>query len=57
MPIVPIDELGISSSVMSEVYPDRGGGFWKTDPERAIAEVIVLPPSAKKEGRDIKTTE
>jgi len=42
---------------MSEVYPDRGGGFWKTDPERAIAKVTVLPPSAKKEGRDIKTTE
>jgi len=54
---LPIPELGISSSVLNEVYPDRGGGLWEREPERAIAgaalyffliglaEITMLRPS------------
>ena len=34
---LPIPELGITDSVISEVYPDRGSGLWERHPERAIA--------------------
>ena len=34
---LPVPEWGISSSVLTEVYPDRGSGLWETEPERAIA--------------------
>jgi hypothetical protein len=56
---LPIPELGITGSVLSEVYPDRGGGLWEREPERAIAgaalyffliglaEITVLRPSSK----------
>ena len=56
---LPIPELGITGSVLSEVYPDRGGGLWEREPERAIAgaalyffliglaEITVLRPSGK----------
>ncbi len=33
----PIPELGITGSVLSEVYADRGSGLWEAEPERAIA--------------------
>lgn len=56
---LPIPELGITGSVLNEVYPDRGGGLWERQPERAIAgaalyffliglaEITVLRPSSK----------
>ena len=56
---LPIPELGITDTVLSEVYPDRGGGLWEREPERAIAgaalyffliglaEITVLRPSRK----------
>mgnify|MGYP003675147114 CR=1 FL=1 len=34
---LPIPELGITNSVLNEVYPGRGSGLWETQPERAIA--------------------
>tara|TARA_B110000444_G_C18566581_1_gene467338 strand:+ start:185 stop:421 length:237 start_codon:yes stop_codon:yes gene_type:complete len=55
----PIPELGIIGTVLDEVYPDRGGGLWEKEPERAIAvaapyfflislaEITVLRPSSK----------
>ena len=56
---LPIPELGIIGTVLNEVYPDRGGGLWEKEPERAIAvaalyfflislaEITVLRPSSK----------
>lgn len=56
---LPIPELGITGSVLTEVYPDRGGGLWEREPERAIAgaalyffliglaEITVLRPSGR----------
>jgi hypothetical protein len=38
---IPIPELGITGSVLSEVYPDRGAGLWEREPERAIAGAAV----------------
>lgn len=34
---LPVPEWGITSAVLAEVYPDRGGGLWEREPERAIA--------------------
>jgi hypothetical protein len=34
---LPIPELGINSSILAEVYPQRGSGLWERQPERAIA--------------------
>lgn len=34
---LPIPELGINSSVLADVYPQRGSGLWERQPERAIA--------------------
>ena len=56
---LPISELGIIGTVLNEVYPDRCGGLWEKEPERAIAvaalyfflislaEITVLRPSSK----------
>jgi len=54
---LPILELGITGTVLHELYPDRDGGLWKKEPERAIAvaalfliglaEITVLRPSSK----------
>jgi hypothetical protein len=53
---------GITGTVLDEVYPDRGGGLWEKEPERAIevaalyfliiglAEITVLRPSSKQGG-------
>ncbi len=38
---VPVPEWGITSSVVNEVYPDRGSGLWEKDPERAVAGAAV----------------
>ncbi|HEB82671.1 MAG TPA: hypothetical protein ENJ11_07405 [Gammaproteobacteria bacterium] len=38
---LPVPELGITSSVLAEVYPDRGGGIWEREPERAIAMACI----------------
>ena len=58
---LPIPELGITGSVLNEVYPDRGGGLWERQPERAIAgaalyffliglaEITVLRPSKRRD--------
>lgn len=35
--ILPIPEWGITTEVLNDVYPGRGGGVWEQDPERAIA--------------------
>lgn len=35
--LLPIPEWGIDASVLNDVYPDRGGGLWERQPERAIA--------------------
>ena len=59
---LPIPEPGITGTVLDEVYPDRGGGLWEKEPERAIevaalyfliiglAEITVLRPSSKQGG-------
>lgn len=39
--LLPIPEWGISTSVLNDVYPDRGGGLWERQPERAIAGAAV----------------
>ena len=39
--IIAIPELGISASVVSDVYPDRGSGAWERDPERALAAGVI----------------
>lgn len=38
---IPVPEWGITSSVVNEVYPNRGSGLWETNPERAIAGAAV----------------
>lgn len=38
---VPFPELGVTSEVLSEVYPNRGGGVWEQHPEQAIAGAIL----------------
>lgn len=38
---MPIPELGITSSVLNDVYPDRGSGAWERDPEIALAAGIL----------------
>jgi hypothetical protein len=38
---VPFPKLGVTAAVLSEVYPDRGGGIWEQHPERAIAGAIL----------------
>ena len=57
---LPIPELGMTSAVLNEVYPDRGTGLWEAMPERAIAgaalyfaligvaEITLLRPKAAK---------
>ena len=56
---LPILELGITGTVLHELYPDRDGCLWKKEPERTIAvaalhffliglaEITVLRPSSK----------
>lgn len=39
--MVPWPELGVTSSVINEVYPDRGGGEWERHPETALAAGVV----------------
>lgn len=34
---LPVPEWGVSAPVLTEVYPDRSGGLWEREPERAIA--------------------
>lgn len=38
---LPIPELGLTASVLSETSPDRGSGLWEAEPERAIAGAAV----------------
>ncbi len=38
---VPFPELGVNAEVLREVYPNRGGGVWERNPERAIAGAII----------------
>ena len=35
--IIPVPEMGITAEVLSEVYPDRGGGLWERQPQLPIA--------------------
>ena len=35
--LIPIPEWGVSSAIVNDVYPQRGGGLWEQEPERAIA--------------------
>ncbi len=39
--LVPWPELGVTLSVVREVYPDRGGGEWERNPETALAAGVV----------------
>lgn len=39
--LVPWPELGVTYSVINEVYPDRGGGEWERNPETALAAGVV----------------
>ena len=38
---IDIPEMGITNSVLAEVYPNRGGGVWERHPERAIVAAAV----------------
>jgi hypothetical protein len=38
---IAIPELGMSVSVVRDVYPDRGSGAWERDPERALAAGVI----------------
>lgn len=38
---LPVPEWGITTGVLAEVYPDRGGGLWEREPQRAIAGAAV----------------
>ncbi|NKB35095.1 MAG: hypothetical protein GKR91_18520 [Pseudomonadales bacterium] len=65
--MLPIPELGISTEILNEVYPGRGGGVWEREPERAIAgaavyfaalglvELFILGPP--REGKDKNSEE
>ena len=39
--LVPWPELGVTSSIVSDVYPDRGSGHWERNPETALAAGVV----------------
>lgn len=38
---IDIPEMGITNSVLADVYPNRGGGVWERHPERAIVAAAV----------------
>ncbi len=38
---IPWPNLGITGSVLREVYPDRGSGHWEVHPESALAAGII----------------
>lgn len=38
---IDIPEMGITNSVLAEVYPNRGGGVWERHPERAIVAAAI----------------
>lgn len=38
---IPLPELGMTSSVVNKVYPDRGNGAWEANPEIALAADIL----------------
>ena len=39
--LVPWPEFGVTGAILSEVYPDRGGGEWERHPETALAAGVV----------------
>ena len=39
--MLPVPEWGITHSVLEAVYPDRGGGEWEQEPQRAIAAAAL----------------
>ena len=39
--LVPWPRLGVTYSIVSEVYPDRGAGHWERHPESALAAGII----------------
>lgn len=57
--MLPVPEWGITNAILADVYPDRGGGLWEVNPERAIAaaagyflllglaELFILRPGGK----------
>jgi hypothetical protein len=57
--MLPIPEWGMTSAIVADVYPNRGGGVWEVNPERAIAaaagyflllgiaELFILGPVGK----------
>jgi hypothetical protein len=63
---LPIPELGISDSVLRDLYPGRGSGLWEREPERAIggaavyffliglAEITVLRPSSNQDSGNVQ---
>lgn len=38
---IPWPTLGITTSVLNEVYSDRGGGHWEAHPEAALAAGVI----------------
>jgi hypothetical protein len=38
---IPIPEWGVTSSVLAEVFPDRGSGVWAEEPHRAVAGAAI----------------
>jgi len=38
---MPIPELGVTTSVLNDVYPHRGSGVWERDPEIALAAGVL----------------
>lgn len=38
---IPIPEMGVTASVLQEVYPNRGGGLWERLPHRPIVGAEV----------------
>lgn len=39
--MVPFPEWGVTTEVLNEVYPDRGGGVWEQSPETALAAGVI----------------
>lgn len=37
----PIPELGVTASIVNDVYPHRGGGEWERNPEIALAAGVL----------------
>ncbi|MCI5105450.1 MAG: hypothetical protein MRY76_01925 [Pseudomonadales bacterium] len=39
--LLPLPQWGIDPQLLAEIWPDRGGGLWEREPQRAIAGAAV----------------